>query len=172
MFSPQGKVLWSHFAEFVQNCWGGITCSLRKDVVCLIFYLWIPCLEMWPERTWGIILSVWDFQLRQPCHTASKPTEPKKSTRTYSSALPEKHQTHGGCILQREDACTGQPKVMGWFLIVQCRCDLSWVRTLLARFGAKPRFRFQASLIICCFKNPDLGSGPSLVLENEKKTGQ
>lgn len=44
--------------------------------------------------------------------------------------------------------------------------------TLLARFGAKSRFRFQASLKICCFKNPDLGSGPYLVLENEKKTGQ
>lgn len=57
-------------------------------------------------------------RLSQHSYRASKHTEPNKSTPTCSPALPENYQTHGGCILQREDACTGQLKVTVWFLIV------------------------------------------------------
>lgn len=68
ILSPQGKVLWSNFAEFVKNCWGGITHSLRNADVRSFFHPWSLCLEITPDRSWGMTLLVWDFQDHSSCH--------------------------------------------------------------------------------------------------------
>lgn len=51
ILSPQGKVLWSNFAEFVKNCWGGITHSLRSTAVVPFSTLDFPA---WKSHLTGV----------------------------------------------------------------------------------------------------------------------